>query len=465
MKKVFFCSVFLSFLAVIHLSARNFSVNRKGIATYSIVNKASGQCLTVTSEGKIATSATPAAWRLSSLDSLLFYLDYVSAESTHHSRLRATSYLPMSLTTNGLEGRNNDVQWSFVPATENGDWGYLVHKSSGRYLSAKGTAVSVVEFSADNDQLKWKMDLQKVNLNELESPIILMGDDQAGFRDPLLIYEGGYFYIYYSYVLTEEQEKIYWYVAMSKSRDLVYWTDPVILTEKDQSKNFASPGSIVRYKGDWVMCMQTYSMPNYTRKDPIRYGDANCRLWVMRSKDLEHWGAPEMLEMDGPGVKTTRMIDACILKDKDDPDKWWCFYVPVGAGAGYAWSRDLKEWHPYGRTRAGENTCVWSEGDTYYMMHSPHDGMGILQSKDLKNWTVFTEPDNLGKKDWPWASRRVTAGFVLDLRKDKRVGKYVMVFHGQGPSPQSTEIINSGTDLGIAWSDDLKTWEWPGKNR
>ena len=56
---------------------------------------------------------------------------------------------------------------------------------------------------------------------------------------------------------------------------------------------------------------------------------------------------------------------------------------------------------------------------------------------------------------WPWAQHRLTAAFVLDLRTDPHVGKALLFFHGEqktGPA-----------GLGIAWSGDLKTWDWPGK--
>ena len=35
----------------------------------------------------------------------------------------------------------------------------------------------------------------------------------------------------------------------------------------------------------------------------------------------------------------------------------------------------------------------------------------------------------LGEKDWPWTNGRLTAGFLLDLRKDPRVGKVLLFFH------------------------------------
>ena len=445
--------------------AKDFSVNKKGITLYTIQNKQFGRYLSVSEKRELALNGQRELWRCTYVDSTLCYFDNLALETQGElPRLRATSYLPMTLTTNGLEGVNDDVQWK-LNQVEGSDYSYIVHKSSGKYLCSNGDSVYVADGNQKNDMMLWKLELSKINLSDLQSPILLMGDDKAGFRDPAVIYHDGTFYMYYSYVLTEEKENIYWYVAMSKSKDLVHWSNPKILTEKGQNKNFASPGNVVRFKDEWILCMQTYCMPGYTRKDPIRYGNQDCRVWIMRSKDLENWSEPELLEVYGPGVELVGMIDAYLLEDKNEKGKWWCFYKPKGGGAGYSWSYDLKNWHPYGRTQCGENVCVWVENNRYLMMHSPHDGMGILQSSDLKNWTVFTEPNILGKENWAWASKRVTAGFVLDLRGVKAVGKYIMFFHGQGPAPQSTEIINSGTDLGISWSTDLKNWEWPGINK
>ncbi len=186
----------------------------------------------------------------------------------------------------------------------------------------------------------------------------------------------------------------------------------------------------------------------------------------MKSKDLEDWGEPCMLEVKGLGKDPGSMIDPYLVQDKDDPTKWWCFFKQNGAS--YSWSTDLMDWTYEGSTEAGENVCVWVDRDIdrYLMMHSPENGMGILQSADLTEWSVFTEPEMLGQKDWKeWAGQRVTAGFVLDMRACAGIGKYLLFFHGQGRElgVRTTETLNAYCCIGIAWSDDLKTWEWPGK--
>ena len=51
---------------------------------------------------------------------------------------------------------------------------------------------------------------------------------------------------------------------------------------------------------------------------------------------------------------------------------------------------------------------------------------------------------------------------MLDRTKHPQIGKYIMFFHGSGPGPEKIHFDNNAS-IGIAWSDDLKTWNWPGK--
>lgn len=84
-----------------------------------------------------------------------------------------------------------------------------------------------------------------------------------------------------------------------------------------------------------------------------------------------------------------------------------------------------------------------------------------MRSKNLTDWVRVDRLITLGQKDWPWAQGRLTAAVVLDLRKEKCVGKALMFFHASEKTEQ--ELFPQGTCLGIAWSDDLEHWSWPGK--
>jgi hypothetical protein len=440
-----------------------YSVNKTGTVFCTIENKKFPGLFLTKKKDSLAIGHEKSCkilWRKTNLSDGFFFLD-VNIKTNNFKRLLATSYLGARFTPTGLEGRNDDVRWRLVP-TDKENWYFMEHKSTRKFLSIKNNSFVLVGNKDLNDEAMWKITSKKIDLAALESPIIMMGNDKTGFRDPTVIYHEGLFYMYYSLVLTEEDEKIYWYVAYSKSEDLISWTDPVIITCKDQNKNFASPGNVIRFNNEWILCMQTYVMPGYTRKDKLRFGNDDCRIWITRSEDLENWSEPEMLWVMGKGNDPGHMIDPYLIEDKDEKGKWWCFFKKNGVS--YSYSYDLKNWDYYGSTKAGENVCVWLENGEYYMMHSPPKGMQILKSRNLNNWITLNEKITLGQEDWQhWAGQRVTAGFVLDLRSDPRIGKYLLFFHGQGPPPRSTEIINSGTDLGIAWSYDLINWEYPGK--
>ena len=298
----------------------------------------------------------------------------------------------------------------------------------------------------------------KVDLGKIPSPVIFKGDARAGYRDPAVLYQDGIFRLFYSYVKIEEGTP-YWFTAVSRSTDLMSWTLPRTLTPRDLKLNFSSPGNVIRFGDEWVLCLQTYPTPNGEK-----YGNDTARLWVMRSRDLENWGAPELLKVKGPDVsveKMGRMIDPFLLRDKDDPDKWWCLYKQNGIRM--SWSRDLRTWTDAWRILDGENPCAMAEGNEYVLFYSPGNGIGVKRSNDLKTFRDAGQI-TLGQKEWPWAKGRLTAGYVLDLRAEKGIGKYLMFFHGSGPEDERT-MFNNFSSLGIAWSDDLIRWSWPGKNK
>lgn len=294
-------------------------------------------------------------------------------------------------------------------------------------------------------------------LKALNSPILLWGDGATAYRDPAAVYHDGMWHLFFTLMRTMPDGGVYSFLGTSRSRDLKNWSTPKTLTPADRSLNFGSPGSVVRFGGQWVLCLQTYPRPNREK-----YGNGDARLWLMRSEDLETWTEPELLHVKGPDVPRTqmgRMIDPYLFEDKDEPGKWWCFFKQNGVGMAY--SHDLTHWTYVGRAEAGENVCVLAVENEYVMLHSPDNGIGLERSPDLKAWRddgLVT----LGQAGWPWAQGRLTAGFVLDLRREPGIGKYVLFFHGSGPEDERT-FFDTYASLGIAWSADLYKWEWPGK--
>jgi hypothetical protein len=286
---------------------------------------------------------------------------------------------------------------------------------------------------------------------------LFSGGPGLAYRDPAALYYKGWLYLFFTLMRLEDGVS-YSYVAWSRSRDLLQWSPVTTLTPRDKRLDCSSPGDVVRYGKDWVLCMQTYPRPNGER-----YGNRDARIWTMRSRDLEHWSAMELLKVKGPDVAMKdmgRMIDPYLFRDKDDPQKWWCFYKQNGISMSY--STDLENWTYAGRTDAGENPCVIIDQGEYVLFHSPQNGVGIKRSADLRTWRdegVLT----LGQKDWPWAGGRLTAAFVLDLRAQPAIGKALMFFHGSSFSEDDPRGgFDSYASIGIAWSDDLAHWSWPG---
>jgi len=306
-------------------------------------------------------------------------------------------------------------------------------------------------------------DAQRLRLNKLKSPILFHGNANTAYRDPAVLYQNGTFYLFFTLVEIEPDRLVYMYTATSKSNDLVHWTTPRKLTAKDQNLNFSSPGDIIRFGDEWLLCLQTYPRPGCRLSRKPVYGNQSARLFILRSTDLERWGEPELLKVKGPGVAIEdmgRMIDPYLLEDKDEPGKYWCFFKQNGVSMSY--SRDFTTWTYTGHTDSGENVCLIVDNNEYLLFHSPSNGIGIKKSTDLKTWTDWGNLITLGQAGWPWARGRITAGAVIKLSGNSS-GKYLMFFHGSGPMKEKEGDFDKNASIGIAWSNDLINWEWPQK--
>ena len=278
----------------------------------------------------------------------------------------------------------------------------------------------------------------------LEAPIdwaaippqpFLSGDAYAANRDPAGHYHDGFFRVFHTRVHAESDGIYYSHTAVTESRDLVNWSEPKLLTPTDRRLNYSSPGNVIRYGGEWILCLQTYPM----RGDS--FGDDTARLFLMRSHDLTHWSEPELIPVKGPG-------------------RWWCFYKQNGASMSY--TDDFKTWTYAGRIECGENVCVLVEDGEYVLFHSPRNGVGIKRSKDLTHWRDVGHL-TFGQAEWKWAEGRLTAGHVLDLRHAPEVGKCIMFFHGSVSREIQPKETHGNASLALAWSDDLAHWDWPGR--
>jgi predicted GH43/DUF377 family glycosyl hydrolase len=121
----------------------------------------------------------------------------------------------------------------------------------------------------------------------------------------------------------------------------------------------------------------------------------------------------------------------------------------------------MKHWHYEGHIPAGENVCIIRQNNEYVMFHSPENGIGVKRSSDLQHWEDDQQLIFLGQQNWEWAKGRITAGYVLNLGEKEMNGKrYLLFFHGSGPKTEKDGDFDKNASIGIAWSRDLKNWEW-----
>ena len=302
-------------------------------------------------------------------------------------------------------------------------------------------------------------------LSKLTSPVIFKGDDKTAYRDPAVLFHKGRFYLFFTLVKSESDGKVYSYTAMSTTIDLVKWDAVKILTPRDQNLDFSSPGNVIRFNNEWILCLQTYPRPDYKVEQMPRFGTGDAKLFIMRSKNLKDWSLPELIKVKGPEISENqmgRMIDPYLLEDINEKGKWWCFYKQNGVSMSY--TNDFINWKYFGKAEAGENVCVLKQKEDYIMFHSPKNGIGIKRSRDIINWESQGQLITLGQQEWDWAKGRITAGAVIDLRKKRSLSKYLMFFHGSGPLTEEQGDFDKNASIGLAWSDDLIHWQWPSIN-
>lgn len=280
-------------------------------------------------------------------------------------------------------------------------------------------------------------------------------DPECYCRDPLLIHDGGTFHCFYTAVERAEG-RYFLHLDTVESPDLLQWSQPRRVLESPLG--ISSPGSVIRVGQEWVMCVQSYPIP-----EGERHADESARLFLLKSPDLRHWSDLLPIKPQGAEVAWTdshRQIDPCLV---EHDGRYWCLYK-TGGCLGMLVSDDLDHWTeaspdrpvlsaadtPDGRTV--ENPSVMRDGGEFVMFFAPcrkGRGVGVARSDDLLRWR---DVRYLEFPPLDWASNGPTAAMVADLREV--CGKWVMLFHGERELPHSAA-------LGIAWSDDLENWVVP----
>jgi beta-xylosidase len=291
----------------------------------------------------------------------------------------------------------------------------------------------------------------------IRNPVIDRGPEQAA-RDVALAYEGGVFRCFHT-CSVRDGDRYQLTVDLVESADLVAWSAPKRLTTS--RINFSSPGNAVRVGSEWILCVQSYPIdPGQVHgsedsrlwlmrsrdlvhwRQPVLITAAGCQAnWTSSHRQID----PYLVEHDGKFwclYKTAGNLGLLVSEDlaewrEASPDR------PILRA----------EDTPDGSTV--ENPCVVRVDGSYALFFAPcrkGRGIGLAYSDDLLDWHNV---HYLDFPELPWASGGPTAPTVLDLREE--LGMWLMGFHGQ----RHTHRHAHGAAIGLAWSSDLEHWLTP----
>jgi len=254
---------------------------------------------------------------------------------------------------------------------------------------------------------------------------IFRGSRQTAYRDPACYWDGSDFHLFmtFSRLIDGYLENR---IALSHSKDLKHWSEPLPITEANLQTNYSSPGNVLPWQGGYRLFFCSYPMPQPWRERS--YATEDARLYFMDSEDMIRFSRPVPLNPKGtlPIEAAGRMIDPYVFPDSSDPGLYHLFFKQNGVS--HALSRDLIHWQYQEHTDAGENACVIFLGNQYHLFHSPQNGFGHKVSKDLIHWQELGI-QTLGQSSWEWASGRLTAAFVMEAPAGFSC-RYLLFFHG-----------------------------------
>ena len=280
-------------------------------------------------------------------------------------------------------------------------------------------------------------------------PIIFNGNEKIAYRDPACYYYNGEYHLFFT---VSEKESGYMYnrVGHSVSTDLISFSEPELITVKDCTKNYCSPGNVIKKDDEYLICVTSYPMRvPYSER---AYADETARLFFIKTKDFNTFSSPIRIYPKGKeAVNEGRMIDPYIFQ-KDG--EFLLFFKQNGVSVSR--SADLLEWHFVGAVDGGENACVIEENGRYILIHSPENGIGIKESYDLKTWQdvgVYT----LEQDKWEFASGRLTAAFAMRTLGDSPY-QYIVFFHGS--RADSVPETHGAASLAFAYTNDFKSYHF-----
>lgn len=282
-------------------------------------------------------------------------------------------------------------------------------------------------------------------------PILLYGSEAVAYRDPTCILVDGIYHLFFT-VSKKENGYMYNYVAHSQGRDLKALSEPVILTEHNNRKNFCSPGNVIRRGDEYWLCVTSYPLPRPFAEQC--YADDTARLFFMRTKDFVTFSEPEKIDAKGKHCSEEgRMIDPFVLEDKDTHGRYLLFFKQNGVSISESY--DLENWNYLGHAEAGENACVLVKNDEYHLIHSPRNGIGHKISRDTLHWedrgVILPKEANE-----PWANGRLTAAFAMKNESPAIPYEYIVFFHG---SKQSSHPETHGdASLAYYYTNDFENY-------
>lgn len=281
--------------------------------------------------------------------------------------------------------------------------------------------------------------------------LIFTGNETTAYRDPACYFYDGCYYLFFT-ISKKQNGYMYNHIALSTSEDLFHWTEPKLLTQTDNLKNYCSPGCIIEKDGEFILCFTSYPMPKPFFECSI--ADDTARLYLMRTKDFKHFSVPEKIDAKGKNCDFAaegRMIDPFLIR-KDN--KYLLYFKQNGISLSV--SDDLENWVFQGTTPGGENACVIEADSKYLLIHSPQNGIGIKESSDLKNWED-KGVNTLEQVHWDWASGRLTAGFAMQSNGGTKY-KYILFFHGS--RKESVPETHGDATLACAFTNDFQTFSY-----